>query len=299
MFSWPYYQRDPQYYKKVMSDFYYFMIGEYPFPFGYVHFSFVNEMCWPDFWHLDHERRVLTLACKADFAERTNCVQSTLRQGHEDKVPRLQKWANEVMPLYSSTGEHVLDMDLVGVDQFGIVTYGVHLTAYVETSEGRMYWVPRRSKTKSTFPGMLDNSVAGNLISTERPIDGIVREVAEEAGISEEYTRANIRACGTVTYQMSETNAGDPGTQHHTQYVYELELRPDIKPFPFDGEVEEFQLMCAQGIFEALHRGEFKPNTTMTWIAHFIRHGILNAENEKDLAEICARLHRKHDMFII
>lgn len=64
---------------------------------------------------------------------------------------------------------------------FGIVTYGVHLTAYVEIGEermreentkwGKMVWIPRRSSTKSTYPGMLDNTVAGGMASGEEVLE--------------------------------------------------------------------------------------------------------------------------------
>ena len=102
-------------------------------------------------------------------------------------------------------------------------------------------------ETKSTFPGMLDNFCPGNLVGDERPLDGVVREVAETA-IPEEYTRAHARARGTVTYEMPVTKDDRKGCQHHYQFVYELELPEDIIPRPNDGEVECFTLM---GIDEA------------------------------------------------
>ena len=37
----------------------------------------------------------------------------------------------------------------------------------------------------------------------------------------------------------------------------------------------------------------------MTWMAYLVRHGVVNAENEEYLVEICARLHRKHDIFVV
>jgi isopentenyldiphosphate isomerase len=202
------------------------------------------------------------------------------------------------MPVYSVSGEHVLDMDLVGVDLFGVVTYGVHLTAYVMTPEGRKYWVPRRSRTKFSYPGRLDNAVAGNIRTGERALDRIVERAASEASIPKEFTRANIRACGTVSYQMSTTNFGQPGCQHHVQYVYEMELPQHLVPVPNRGETDAFNLMSLDEVRRALARGEFKPNTGMTWLAYFVRHGIVDSENEADLVEICARLHRKHDLFI-
>ena len=190
-------------------------------------------------------------------------------------------------------------MDGCGVDLFGIVNFAVHLLAYVNTKEGIRFWVPRRSKTKMSYPGMLDNTVGGSLSSGERPIGCIVREAAEEGAIPEEYTRKNIISCGTLSYQMSLTDDGRPGCQHQVQYLYEMELTEDIVPKPFDGEVEEFTLKSLDEVRYALMHGEFKLNCGMTWMAYLVRHGIVNAENEPNLVEICSRLHRKHDIFIV
>lgn len=40
---------------------------------------------------------------------------------------------------------------------FGFATFGVHMMAYEGEGKDMKLWVPRRSKTKPTYPGMLDN----------------------------------------------------------------------------------------------------------------------------------------------
>ena len=98
---------------------------------------------------------------------------------------------------------------------------------------------------------------------------------------------------------MSRTDDGKPGCQHQVQYLYEIKLGEEIIPKPFDGEVEEFTLMTLEEVQNALACGEFKLNCAMTWMAYFIRYGVVNAENEPNLVEVCSRLHRKHDLFIV
>ena len=257
---------------------------------------------WPSTWSLDHEKRFLTLLSPPnDFESRTNAMHITLRTALDSGI--VNHWANELFPVYSSkTGEHVLDMDGCGVDLFGIVNYGVHMIAYVHTKdddEGRKFWVPRRSKTKMSYPGMLDNTVGGSLRSGERPINCIVREAAEEGSFPESYTREHVRACGTLSYSMDRTDDGREGCQHQVQYLYEMEVSEDIVPRVFDGEVEGFRLMGIEEVVGALRGGDFKLNCGMTWMAYLVRHGIVNAENEPHLVEICARMNRKHDLFIV
>lgn len=118
-------------------------------------------------------------------------------------------------------------MDGCIVDLFGVISYGICVAGFVRTKEGSKYRVPQRSKTKLTFPGMFDNFCSGNLVEEEWPLDCMVKDVAEEMAIPEEYTQTHARACGTVIYQISGTNDGRKSCQRHYQYVYELELPED------------------------------------------------------------------------
>lgn len=288
-----------------MEEFFYFFVSGVKAPLGYVHRTAVEGMLWtPDVWNIDYKTRVLTLSGTQDqIGDCTEKLRATLRQNFEQgRVVR--KWHNENLPVYTHGGQHVLDLDLCGVDLFGVVSYGVHLTGFVvskndDGSPEYRYWVPRRSFKKATFPGILDNFVAGNILSDETPLNAIVREVYEETGISTDFTRTHIRSCGTVTYQMSTLNDGRPGCQHHCQFVFELELPANMIPTPNDGEVECFSLMSLLEVQEALISHEFTPNRTLTYLAHFVRRGFVNSENEAEIIEVCSRLHRKHDLFVV
>jgi len=42
----------------------------------------------------------------------------------------------------------------------GVKQYGVHMNGYVKTKDGEYkLWIAKRSLTKATYPGMLDNMV--------------------------------------------------------------------------------------------------------------------------------------------
>ncbi|KAG9193759.1 hypothetical protein G6011_03794 [Alternaria panax] len=178
-------------------------------------------------------------------------------------------WAGELFPIYSAEDEHMLDLDSSGVNTFGIVNYSCHLIAYVTTDDGLRYWVPRRTKTKLTFPAMLDNRVVESLTSGETRIDCVVRECLEEASIPTEYTRANIRFYGSLSYQMTQADDGRQGHQHQVQYLCEIEIPEDAMPVPCDQEVQSFHLMALDKVVSALRNGEFKLNCAMTWMAFF------------------------------
>ena len=40
---------------------------------------------------------------------------------------------------------------------FGVATFGVHLHAYEGEGDEMKVWVPRRAKSKATYPGLLDS----------------------------------------------------------------------------------------------------------------------------------------------
>ncbi|KKK13329.1 hypothetical protein ARAM_001996 [Aspergillus rambellii] len=179
---------------------------------------------------------------------------------------------------------------------FGIVSYGIHVTCYVEDSTGLRLWVPRRSKTKQTYPGMLDNTVAGGMSTGENPFECFVREAMEEASLPEDIVRANATSVGCVsyTYVRDSRAGGETGlVQPEVEYVYDVKLAADVIPKPNDSEVEEFCLFTVDETKKALANGEFKPNCAVVLIDFFIRHGIITPENEKDFLEIITKIHRR------
>lgn len=66
-------------------------------------------------------------------------------------------WRDELLPVVASfSGEPVLLMERAAVPWFGMKAYGVHINGYVRdlVTNEILLWVAKRSKTKSTFPGM-------------------------------------------------------------------------------------------------------------------------------------------------
>ena len=70
-------------------------------------------------------------------------------------------WRNELYSIYGLNGEILFAMERCATPLFGVVTYGVHMTVYVPPTQFQpmRIWTPKRSESKPTYPGMLDNSV--------------------------------------------------------------------------------------------------------------------------------------------
>ncbi|GAA5824043.1 hypothetical protein JCM3770_005135 [Rhodotorula araucariae] len=262
------------------------------------------------------------------FAEWVNDEGADARREHVDRLVRgwkhaglfsecLAGWRDEDYTIYGPVPPPSPDGDdspLPGANEafrmersacalFGLATFGVHCTAYVEEEgEPLKLWVPRRSATKPTWPSMLDNTVAGGITAGDTPRQSILRECAEEASLSPAFIAPRIRQAGVVTYHY-RTAAGY--LQPEVQYVYDLRLpapgsaeaaaagegaQPSTNPA--DGEVESFELVTLEETVRRMVDGEFKPNCALVLIDFFIRHGLLTAESDTRFLEIAARLRR-------
>lgn len=230
--------------------------------------------------------------------KRTQLVAATthwLRNNKTFKV--LKNWRNELWPVYGRNGEVLFSMERSAICLFGYMRYGVHLIAYVHCPSvpyGIKLWVPKRSKLKSAWPGMFDNTVAGGLMTDENPFECVIREADEEASLPEYIIRERARLAGTVRYiYMTETRPNIGYVYPECQWVYDLELPDDVIPEPNDGEVESFSLCTVDEVRQQLAAGRWKPNCAVIILDFMTRMGILTPENEPSFDEIETRLRRK------
>ena len=259
--------------------------------------SVVEKMPWDESWYLEHATRKRVTIKEMGNQERI--IRDTLNRAREnDTFTVLRGWRNELYPIHGhhDVMEETISMERAGSALFGINSYGVHMTSYVRTPEGMKIWVPRRAKNKSTYGGMLDNTVAGGLSTGETPLGCLIREASEEASLPEQLIRANAKPCGTVSYihVRDKLAGGETGLiQPECQYIYDMEVGTEVIPNPEDDEVEEFYLWTIEEVTRSLANGEFKPNCAVVLLDFLIRHSILTPENESDYMEIVSRIHRK------
>ncbi|MCJ1394453.1 hypothetical protein MMC18_007331 [Xylographa bjoerkii] len=263
----------------------------------------VFKIQWPDYWNVDHIAKVVLLLGDT-LQERDHNVAETLHHEREKGTfAILQGWRNELYPVYNEQKEIVVNIERAGSALFGIMIYGVHMTGYVKSEDpsisiknGLQIWVARRSLSKQTYPGMLDNTIGGGVPSGDEPLTSLLREAAEEASIPTAYVRQNAKVCGTITYfDIRDDRAGGESglLQPECIYVYDLQMEKDIILNPGDHEAENFALWNIEQITQALKAGEFKTNCALVLLDFMIRHSLLSPEEEKDYIEILARLHRK------
>lgn len=248
---------------------------------------------------INRDRRTVRWNDTGDYEEMVARAATLTNYWRKNKTFRvLAGWRDELYPVWGPDGVLLYTIERSAAALFGVVTYGVHMTAYVKSptsSHGIKIWIPRRSRTKQTFPGMLDNTVAGGKSTFELEIDCLARECEEEASLDPEYVRSHAQAFPPTTYiyVRDEESTGEVGlVQPEVEYIFDLELPENMVPKPNDSEVEQFCLWTVEEVQEHMAKGEFKPNCAVVMLDFFIRRGIIMKESEPNYEEIKRRVHR-------
>ncbi|KAH6721986.1 thiamine pyrophosphokinase-related protein [Leptodontidium sp. MPI-SDFR-AT-0119] len=273
------------------EDLWIFLLPGDPRPHGYIESSTVKAMPWTEDFQLIHSSTHKRVQLIADTTIAANeAISEVLQTAREKKLFNcLKGWRNEEYRILGARSD--IKVERAGAGLFGIITIGVHMTVFTRlksTGEIRI-WVPTRSMTTTTYPGMLDSSVAGGVPVGVEPFECLVKEAAEEASLSEDLTRQNAKSVGCV----SEFCAKDDGQlEPSVKYVYDMEIEEGVQPRPADSEVQEFRLTPVDEVKKNILGGMYKPMSAMVIIDFLVRHGILNVGNEKDYSEVVARTHR-------
>ncbi|PWY99759.1 hypothetical protein BCV70DRAFT_200670 [Testicularia cyperi] len=229
--------------------------------------------------------------------ERTKAINELAQRWRQAKLfpDPLDGWRDELYAIYARNPRPAerntiaFKLERSACALFGFATFGVHLTAYTHIDGELKVWVPQRSQTKSTWPGYLDNSVAGGIVAGDLPMDSIVRECEEEASLPPSTTTKFIKQTGVLTYCYRTSAQG--WIQPEIEYVYDLPLPPDVILQPKDDEVDHFELLSLAEIDKNMRQGRFKANCVLVMIDFLIRHGYITADQEPHYRQIVAQIH--------
>ncbi|XP_058498351.1 thiamin pyrophosphokinase 2 [Solea solea] len=221
-------------------------------------------------------------------SEAVDAVLQTLRQ-EEESLSCLRGWRDEkysVMPKFSDPP--LMWMERAATSLFGVKRYGTHINGYTVSDSGEVsMWLARRSPTKQTYPGLLDNLAAGGLSADVGVKHTMVKECQEEACIPAAIAE-KARPVSTVSYTYED----EEGVFPECQFVFDLELPRDFKPRIGDGEVQDFYLLPIDKVKELLATDDFKPNCAMVVLDFLIRHSFIEPDTEPCYQEFVAGLHQ-------
>ena len=221
----------------------------------------------------------------ADFDSRTRAVADVL--DHLRAKGEIPGWRDELYPVaVSFSAAPLMTLERAAVPLFGVRAFGVHLNGVVGAGPAVCMWVARRSLSKPTGPGKLDQLVAGGQPAGVSLADNLIKECAEEAAIPSDLARRAI-PIGAVSY----TTARPEGLRRDALFNYDLELPEDFVPANTDGEVESFQLWPIERVIETVRdTDDFKFNCALVVIDFLIRRGLI-APDHPDYIELLKGLH--------
>ncbi|MDR5736772.1 MULTISPECIES: DUF4743 domain-containing protein [unclassified Caballeronia] len=166
---------------------------------------------------------------------------------------------------------------------FGTMTYAVHLNGIVKYRDSApQLWIARRSDTKATDPGKLDNVVAGGIGWGMGVEPTLVKECWEEAGMPAEL--ASTATPGGVFHVLQTI---PEGTQAEQLFVYDVVLPEDFVPRNQDGEVGEHRLARIDEVARWIEEGELTVDASLATLDCFLRHRWI----DDDACEGIAALH--------
>lgn len=142
-------------------------------------------------------------------------------------------WRNEDFAWIDQNGHEYFRLERSAFRTFGFRSMATHINGY--TKAGNI-WLGRRSETKATDPGRLDNLAAGGIGADETPWVNARRELWEEAGVPPQISD-QIEPVGRIHMRRPIPNRGFHDEQ---LYIYDLELADNFVPTNHDGEVSGF-----------------------------------------------------------
>jgi 8-oxo-dGTP pyrophosphatase MutT (NUDIX family) len=152
----------------------------------------------------------------------------------------IRAWRDETFAVVASPADAPLArIERAAARFWGTLTFGAHCNAYVADAAGRAthLWIARRSHTKPTDPGMLDNLVGGGVPHGQTPFQALVREGWEEAGLP-----PGEMACAAPGRVIGLLRDIPEGLQNEHLHVFDLALPAGLQPVNQDGEVAELWL---------------------------------------------------------
>jgi len=222
----------------------------------------------------------------ADYNERTIAV---------DKVVRSLKsegwfcdWRDERYPVGTGFNEKsFFEIERSAVTRFGIRSYGVHVNGFVRLVDGIHLWVGKRSEDKATYPGLLDNMVAGGQPVGISLIENVIKEAGEEASVPRAIAEKAIPV-GAISYLHQSAD----GIKPDVMFNFDMEVPKEFIPKSRDGEMSSFELFPAEKVMQICSETQnFKFNCAVVNIDFFIRHGLLSPMYP-DYLNIVKRMHR-------
>ena len=251
---------------------------------------------WPDVLRLGDAAVTLTLPAP----ERTAFFERANRALHAAGL--ITGWRDETYPVLAlddgpapALGDNAAAPPLLASIEraaarfWGTLSFGAHCNGWVAGASGRpaALWIARRSFTKPTDPGLLDNLIGGGVPLGQSPATTVVREGWEEAGLTPP------QMAGLQPGRRFGVLRDVPeGLQRELISVFDLALPPGLVPHNQDGEVHSLALLPVAEALAHAAAGDMTVDAALVTLDFALRHRLLAADQHAALQARAAPLWR-------
>jgi 8-oxo-dGTP pyrophosphatase MutT (NUDIX family) len=194
----------------------------------------------------------------------------------------IRAWRDEPFSLFCPADGSVLaTFERASARFWGTLTLGAHANGFVADAAGRPthLWIARRAWNKATDPGCLDNLIGGGVPHGQTPLETVVREGWEEAGLQP--AQMQRLTAGRVI----ELDRDVPeGRQFERLHVYDLELDPGVVPANQDGEVDSIARLEVAEAAELALSGQMTVDAALVTLDFLLRRDALAGPQRQALA---------------
>jgi 8-oxo-dGTP pyrophosphatase MutT (NUDIX family) len=217
---------------------------------------------WPDVFHID-DQSIRLANTFADLNARSAALGAVIGMLAADG--RIPGWRNETYAIRNAFDAPPLAfIERAASRFFGIVEVA---------GRAPELWIARRSETKATDPGMLDNVVAGGIGWGMGIAETLVKECWEEAGMASELAAKAVQGRAFHVLQSLPE-----GTQAEEIFVFDLALPADFSPRNQDGEVGEHRLAGIGEVARWIEEGMMTVDASLATIDLLLRRQWIDEE---------------------
>lgn len=166
-----------------------------------------------------------------------------------DEAGCIRAWRDEMLDVVGE-GRRLAAIERGAMRPLGLLTRAVHLNAW--TPQGEL-WIARRALTKSTDPGKWDTLVGGLVGAGEALDTALVREAAEEAGLTPQAMAGHSPS--RIILRMHKRLP--EGYQVEDLFISECVLDDGVALANQDGEVSEFRRAGVEEVLSLMRARAF------------------------------------------
>lgn len=154
---------------------------------------------------------------------------------------------------------------------WGLLTWGAHCNGFVRAANGQIaqLWLGQRAANKSVDPNQWDNLIGAGVGAGQSPLDALLREAWEEAGLVPAQMAA---VCPGRVVQMCR--AIPEGLQFERLACFDVELPAGLQPRNQDGEVQRFELLPVEAALARAESGAMTVDSALVTLDFAERHGL-------------------------